>query len=68
MEIRIRRGRCCGSAQCAEALPQVFALDAAGKAIVLDTDGASFELLLDAAESCPSEAIELEDDEGARFP
>lgn len=68
MEIRIRRGRCCGSAQCAETLPQVFALDDAGKAVVLDPDAASFDLLLESAAGCPCQAIELEDDEGAQFP
>jgi ferredoxin len=68
MEIRIRRGRCCGSAQCVEALPLVFAVDAAGKAVVLDPDAASFDELLDAMAACPCQAIELEDDDGARFP
>ena len=68
MEIRIRRGRCCGSAQCLEALPEVFALDDSGKAVVLDPDAASFELLLQTAADCPCEAIELEDEDGARFP
>lgn len=68
MEIRIRRTRCCGSAQCVEALPQVFVVDASGKAVVLDPDAASFDQLLDTAADCPCQAIELEDDDGAQFP
>lgn len=68
MEIRIRRGRCCGSAQCAETLPQVFILDASGKAVVVDPDAASFDLLLDTAAACPCQAIEIENDEGTRYP
>ena len=68
MEIRIRRGRCCGSAQCAETLPRVFTLDPAGKAVVVDPEAAAFDLLLDAVEACPCQAIEIEDDEGVRFP
>ena len=68
MEIRIRRTRCCGSGQCAETLPKVFALDAAGKAVVLDPEAASFDLLLESAADCPCQAIDLEDDEGTQFP
>jgi len=68
MEIRIHRGRCCGSAQCVETAPLVFVLDDRGKAVVIDPEAATFELLLEVAESCPSQAIEVEDDEDARFP
>lgn len=68
MEIRIRRGRCCGSAQCVEALPQVFAVDDAGKAVVLDSDAASLNELLDTVAACPCQAIEIEDDDGSQYP
>jgi ferredoxin len=68
MEIRIRRHRCCGSAQCMDSLPLVFTLDAAGKAVVLDPEAASFEVLREAAADCPSQAIEIDDEDGAEYP
>ena len=68
MEIRIRRGRCCGSAQCMDSLPRVFMLDDAGKAVVLDPEAASFEVLLEAAAACPCQAIEIEDEDGGQYP
>lgn len=68
MEVRIRRVRCCGSAQCAEAAPQAFTLDDAGKAVVVDPDALSLEVLQDVAAACPCQAIEIEDDDGSRYP
>ena len=68
MEVRIRRARCCGSGQCAETAPEVFVLDAAGKSVVVDSDAASLDVLLEAAEACPCQAIEIEDEDGAQFP
>ncbi len=68
LQVRILHSRCCGHAECVEALPQVFALDSKQKAMVLDPDMASFEALIDAAEACPCQAIVVEDDEGNLFP
>ena len=68
MEIRIRRTRCCGSGQCAETAPEVFVVNGDGKAVVLDPEAASQDLLLEAAAGCPCQAIELEDEDGARYP
>ena len=60
---------CCGNALCVEAVPQVFALDSKNKAVVLDSEAASREMLIEAAEACPCQAIVVEDDEGNRiFP
>ena len=64
MQVRIRRGACCGNAECVEIAPAVFALDSKNKAIVLDPEAASVEVLLEAAEACPCGAIVVEDDEG----
>ena len=68
MEVRIRRARCCGSGQCAETAPAVFMLDASGKSVVVDTEAASLDVLLEAAEACPCQAIEIDDEEGPCFP
>jgi len=64
MEIIIIRHQCCGNALCAEIAPEVFALDSKQKCVVIDAEAASLELLIEAAESCPCEAIVIEDDEG----
>jgi ferredoxin len=64
MQVRIRRGACCGNAECVEIAPAVFALDSKGKAVVLDPEAVSRETLVEAAEACPCAAIVVEDDEG----
>jgi ferredoxin len=69
MQIRIRRHDCCGNAQCREIAPAVFALDSKNKAVVLDPDAASPETLIEAAEACPCQAIEVLNNEGNQvFP
>ena len=64
MQVRIRHGACCGNAECVEIAPAVFALDSKNKVVVLDSEAASLELLVEAAEACPCGAIIVEDDEG----
>jgi ferredoxin len=64
MQVRIRRGACCGNAECVEIAPAVFALDSKSKVVVLDCEAASLELLVEAAEACPCSAIIVEDDDG----
>ena len=64
MQIRILRNECCGNGQCVEIAPAVFALDPHNKAMVLDADADTPEKLLEAAEACPCQAIEVLDDDG----
>jgi ferredoxin len=64
MDVRIRHGVCCGNGECVEIAPAVFALDSKGKAVVLDSEAAPLELLIEAAEACPCGAIVVEDDDG----
>jgi ferredoxin len=64
MQLRILRSECCGNAVCTEIAPDVFALDSKNKAIVLDPNADSPEKLNEAAESCPCQAIVVQDDEG----
>jgi ferredoxin len=51
-----------------DALPRVFTLDEAGKAVVLDPEAATFEVLIETAAACPCQAIEVEDEDGAEYP
>jgi ferredoxin len=44
--------------------PGVFQFDAEKRAVVIDEQGASEDLIWQAAESCPFNAIILEDDNG----
>jgi ferredoxin len=64
MQIRIRRSECCGNAECVGIAPDVFALDSKQKVTVLDAEAAPQELLIEAAEACPCQAIEILDNEG----
>jgi len=58
------RDLCIGVGSCAASAPTVFALDDEDKAVVLDPCSVDHDTLLEAAESCPAEAITIEDNEG----
>lgn len=67
LRIRIDREKCIGSANCIASAPTVYRLDENDKAIILDPETVDEETLLYSAESCPTEAIIVEDDEGHRI-
>jgi ferredoxin len=67
MRVRIDREKCIGSANCIASAPTVYRLDEYEKAVLVDPDSIDEETLLFSAESCPTEAIILEDDEGNRI-
>lgn len=64
MKVRVDRDLCRGLGNCAVLAPSVFRLDAASKAVVVENHSADESLLFEAAESCPENAIILQDDEG----
>jgi ferredoxin len=64
MKVKVDRELCTGMAYCIGVAPDVFKLDDEGKAVVLDPSVVDDETLLEAAKSCPMDAIILEDDEG----
>ncbi len=64
MKVRIDRALCLGLGNCVALAPTVFELDEEGKALVLDPSSVTDDALLEAAESCPYDAIILEDDKG----
>ena len=64
MKVKIDRDLCVGVGNCVAYAPTVFALDEENKVIVLDPSSVDDETLLEAAESCPENAIVVEDDEG----
>jgi ferredoxin len=62
--IYIDRDLCIGAASCVAIAPGVFALDEENKATVINEKGADDETILLAAQSCPTKAIILFDDQG----
>jgi len=67
MKVRVDRDLCTGMAYCVEVAPTVFELDDEMKARVLDPASVDDDTLLEAAKSCPLEAIILEDDQGRQI-
>ena len=64
MKVKVDRDLCISVGNCVAYAPTVFALDKENKAIVLDPSSVDDDALLEAAESCPENAIIIEDDEG----
>lgn len=62
--IFVDRDLCIGAASCVAIAPGVFALDAENKAVVINDKGADDETILLAAQSCPTRAIILYDEQG----
>jgi ferredoxin len=67
-KVVVDKDLCIGSASCVAIAPDLFELDADGKAIV--KEGASYEdvvQVLDSAQSCPVDAIIVYDTEGNKL-
>ncbi len=69
MKVKVDRDACIGVGNCVAFAPTVFQLDKENKAVVLDASSVDLNTLLEAAKSCPENAIIVEDDEGVQlFP
>lgn len=64
MKVKVDRESCIGVSNCVAIAPTVFKLDDQNKAVVLDPSSVDEESLMEAAKSCPENAIILEDDDG----
>ena len=64
MKVRVDRNLCTGVGNCVAVAPMVFKLDKNNTAIVLKPESVDEDTLMSAAESCPENAIIIEDDEG----
>jgi len=64
MRVKVDRELCIGVSNCVAIAPTVFQLDNENKAVVIDPASADAQTILEAAESCPEDAIIIEDDEG----
>lgn len=63
-KIAVDRNLCIGAASCVVMASNTFELDAENKAVVKDPHGNSNDEIWQAAESCPTKAILLYDEEG----
>ncbi len=64
MKVKVDRELCVGLSNCVAIAPAVFKLDDQNKAVVLDPNSVDEQIVLEAAESCPENAIIVEGDEG----
>jgi ferredoxin len=67
IRIEVDRELCFGFGDCVDTAPKVFALDEGSVAIVVDPDGASYDLIVEAAQNCPVDAITLTGPDGERL-
>jgi ferredoxin len=65
-KIVVDRVKCQGIGACVGAAPDVFELDGESKAVVINQEGSDDDTILEAAESCPLDAIELYDENGKK--
>lgn len=64
MKVKVDRESCIGIGNCVAIAPTVFKLDDQNKVVVLDSGSVDEETLMEAAKSCPENAIIVEDDDG----
>jgi ferredoxin len=64
MKVKVDRSLCVGISNCVAVAPTVFQLDKENKATVLNIASVSEDKIMSAAESCPVNAIIIEDDQG----
>jgi ferredoxin len=57
VRIEVDRELCFGFGDCVDTAPAVFVLDEHDKATVIDPDGATLELITEASQNCPVDAI-----------
>ena len=60
LEITVDKDACIGASACIAMAAHTYALDADGKAVILDTaDEDTEDMIIDSAHSCPVQAIKL---------
>jgi len=67
MKVIIDRDLCQGIGNCVAMVPDVFELDEENKAVATNIESVSEEKIREAAESCPLDAIILQDDDGEQI-
>ena len=67
MKVIVDRDLCQGIGNCVALAPEVFQLDKENKAVSTHIEDINQEKIREAAESCPLDAIILQDDEGEQL-
>ena len=67
MKVIVDRDLCQGIGNCVALAPEVFQLDKENKAVSTHIEDINQEKIREAAESCPLDAIILQDDEGEQI-
>lgn len=68
LKVTVDRDLCIGAATCVAIAPKTFNLDSEAKAIILDISVDELdESIIEAAKSCPTSAIFIEDEKGNRI-
>ena len=67
LRLLVDRELCFGFGDCVDTAPAVFALDEHDVAVVVDPDGASYELIVEAAQNCPVDAITITEADGTQL-
>ena len=62
MKPKVDRNLCVGAGNCVAIAPEVFAMDDEDMAVVVNPKGTDEDTIWKAAESCPMDAIILEDE------
>jgi ferredoxin len=67
LRIAVDRELCFGFGDCVDTAPAVFALDEHNVATVIDPDGARLDIVVEAAQNCPVDAIMITDADGVQI-
>ena len=67
MKVIVDRNLCIGAASCVAIAPKTFRLDEENKAIILDIFAHDKDTVIAAAQSCPTLAITVIDDDGTQI-
>jgi ferredoxin len=62
MKVSVDRELCKGAGSCVVLAPKVFRMDDEDRAVVIDQHGEPDDIIWAAAESCPFDAVILEDE------
>jgi ferredoxin len=67
MKIKLLRDKCISAGTCVAIAPETFELDAEGKVTLKNSTGNDEQTVVDAARSCPTQAIEVYADDGKQL-
>ena len=65
--VEVDEGRCIGVGYCVDCAPRVFQLNSRRVAEVIDPDGADEATIMEAAQTCPVDAIFVETEDGIQL-